>query len=164
MNFYLNTIFSLTYKISENRNKMKECWNFSSKSKLKTKTNSFQKCGASHKRSLILVTCVNDELNRVTLTCWQSPYGPTGCRESFRLMTINPLLVALSFHINHHHWFFLVKFTAGIDFLCFNCRSFQSACGGFHSSIYSHTTSSNQVMYFLSWLFYWKSLILRKSQ
>ena len=164
MNFYPNTIFSLTYYvISENRNKMKECWNISLMSKLKTKTNSLQKSGASHKRSHTLVTCVTDKLSRVTLTCRQSLYGPTGCRESSRLMSINLLLVALSFHINHHHWFFLIKFTAGVNFLCFNYRSFQSACGDFHSSIYSHTTSSNQVVYFLSWLFYWKSLIFRKS-
>ena len=101
---------------------------------------------------------------RVTLTRWQSLYGPTGCRESSRLMSIDLLLVALSFHINHHHWFFLIKFTAGVNFLCFNYRSFQSACGDFHSFIYSHATSSNQVVYFLSWLFYWKSLIFRKSQ
>ena len=139
---------------------MKECWNISSKSKLKTITNSLQKCGASHKRSLTLVTCVNEGKwpLRFTLTCWKSLYGPTGCRESSRLMSIDPLLVALSFHINNHHWFFLIKFTAGVDFLCFNYRSFQSACGGFHSSIYSHTTSSNQVVHFSSWLFYWKSL------
>ena len=164
MNFYPNTIFSLTYYvISENRNKMKECWNISSMSKLKIKTNSLQKCGASHKRSHTLVTCVTDGLSKGTLTCWQSIYGPTGCRESCRLMSINLLLVALSFHINHHHWFFLIKFTAGVNFLCFNYRSFRSACGDFHSSIYSHTTSSNQVVYFLSWLFYWKSLIFRKS-
>ena len=132
--------------------------------KLKTKTNSLQKGGTSHKRSHTLVTCVIDGLNRVPLTCRQSVYGPTECRESPRLISINPLLVALSFHINHHHWFFLIKFTAGVDFLCFNYRSFQSACGGFHSSIYSHTTSSNHVVYFLSWLFYWKSHIFRKSQ
>ena len=125
MNFYPNTIFSLTYYvISENRNKMKECWNISSMSKLKTKTNSLQKCDASHKRSHTFVTCVNDELNRVTLTCWQSLYGPTGCRESSRLMSIDPLLVALSFHINHHHWFFLIEFTAGLNFLCFNYSNF----------------------------------------
>ena len=110
MNFYPNTILSLTYHIiSEKWNKMKECWNISSKSKLKTKTNSLQKCGASHKRSHTLVACVNDGLNRVTLTCWQSLYESTGCRESSRLMSINPVLVALSFRINRHHWFFLIK-------------------------------------------------------
>ena len=37
-----------------------------------------------------------------------------GCRRSPRLMSINPLLVALSFHNNHHHWFFLIEFTAGV--------------------------------------------------
>ena len=163
MNFYPNTIFYLTYYIvSENRNKMKECWNISSTSKPKTKTNSLQKCWANHKRSHTLVTCVANELSRVTLTCWQSLYGLTGCRGSSRLMSIDPLLVVLSFHISHHHWFFLIK-SAGVNFLCFNYRGLQSACGDFHSSIYSHTTSSNQVVYFLSWLFYWKSLIFRKS-
>ena len=155
MNFYPNSIFSLTYYvIFENRNKMKECWNISLMSKLKTKTNSLQKCGTSHKRSHTLVICVTDELSRVTLTCWQSLYGPTGCRESSRLMSIDLLLVALSFHINHHHSFFLIKFTAEVNFLCFNYRSFQSAWGDFYSSIYSHTTSSNQVVYCFSWLFH----------
>ena len=134
-------------------------------SKLKTKTNSLQKCGTSHKRSHTLVTCVTDGLSRVTLTRWQNLYGPTVCRESPRLMSIDSLLVALSFHINHHHWFFLIKFTAGVNFLCFNYRSFQSACGNFHSSIYSHTVLSNQALYFLRelfnekficWLFCWK--------
>ena len=52
---------------------------------------------------------------RVTLTRWQNLYGPTGCRESSRLMSIDLLLVVLSFHINHHHWFFLIKFTAGVN-------------------------------------------------
>ena len=132
MNFYPNTIFSLTYYIiSENRNKMREYWNISSMSKPKTKMNSLQKCGASHKRSGNLVTCVTDWLNRVTLTCWQSLYGPTWCKESSRLMSIDPLLVALSFHISHHHCFFLIKLTTGVNFLCFNYRRFQSACGDF---------------------------------
>ena len=147
MNFYPNTIFSLTYYvISENRNKMKECWNISSMSKLKTKMNRLQECWASQKRSHTLVTCVADGLSKGTITRWQSIYGPTGCRESSRLMSIDLLLVALSFHINHHHWLFLIKFTAGVNFLCFNYRSFWSACGDFHSSIYSHTTSSNQAV------------------
>ena len=72
-------------------------------SKLKTKTNSLQKGGTSHKRSHTLVTCVTDGLNRVTLTCRQSVCEPTECRESPRLMSINPQLVAQSFHINQHH-------------------------------------------------------------
>ena len=134
-------------------------------SKLKTKTNSFQKCGTSHKRLHTHVTCITDVLSRVTLTRWQSLYGPTGCRDSPSLMSIDPLLVALSFHINHHHWFFLIEFTAGVNLLCLNYWSFQSACGDFHSSIYSHTVSSNQAVYFLRelfnkklicWLFCWK--------
>ena len=117
--------------------------NISSMSKLKTKKNRLQKCGASHKRSHTLVTCVTDGLCRVTLTYWQSLCGPTGSRESSRLMRIDPLLVVLSFHLSLHHWFFLIKFTASVNFLCFNYRRFQSACGDFHSCIYSHTTSSN---------------------
>ena len=90
-------------------------------SKPKTKTNSLQKCGTSHKRSHILVTCVIDGLSRVTLTCCQSLCGPTECRESPRLMRIDPLLVALSSHINHHHWFFLIEFTAGVCVCLFVC-------------------------------------------
>ena len=117
--------------------------NISSMSKLKAKKKRLQKCGTSHKRSHNFVTCVTDGLYRVTLTNWQSLYGPTGSRESSRLMRIDPLLVVLSFHISLHHWFFLIKFTASVNFLCFNYRSFQSVCGDFHSSICSHTTSSN---------------------
>ena len=48
--------------------------------------------------------------------------------------------------------------------LCFNYRRFQSAFSDFYSSICSHTTLSNQTVYFLSWLFYWKPLVFRKGQ
>ena len=52
-----------------------------------------------------------------------------GCRRSPRLMSINPLLVALSFHNNHHHWFFLIECTAGVCvcvcvFIFFHCEGF----------------------------------------
>ena len=132
-------------------------------STLKTKMNSLQNCGASHKMSHTLVTCVTDGLKRVTLMCWQSLWaywmqGVFQVNEN-RSPTCCPV-----FPHQPPPMILLDRIYCWCKLSMFNYRSFQSACGDFHSSISSHTTSSNQVVYFLSWLFYWKSLIFRKSQ